>query len=593
MQDTKAIQPHQQGITTLEISNNPMQEKQQQEKQQDELLAALLEQMLEASRIKGTQQLDEIIQQHPTLEKEIRELWATVTMAEEFGVFSHLSHGIGGTQIQKGGLPVTSHETTALPAQIGDYKIKRIIGRGGMGIVYHARQEALGRDVALKMLLQGHLATPDDVLRFGREAEAAAGLQHPNIVPVYEVGTHEGNSFFSMKYVEGKTLSERLTEGPLPPRDAATLLVPICRAIDEAHQQGLLHRDLKPSNILIDEQGHPYVSDFGLAKRIHSEHLVQNSTTHDNSITQTGAILGTPSYMAPEQAAGGSRGDIDKQADVYSLGALLYAMLTGHPPFQAASPVDIIMMVLEQDPVLPRVLNSKADADLEMIALKCLQKPRDLRYTSAGMLADDLECYLAGNPISARSSHFHQIISRLFRETHNATLLENWGLLWMLHAAVLVILTAMTNIFQFNGVTSRLPYMGLWIAGLAIWGGIFWKLRERSGPITFVERQIAHVWGGSVIVSSLLYAVESIMGLPVLSLSPALALVSGMVFLIKGGILTGSFYIQAAFLFATAIVMAWIQASSYPDFSISLFGFVSAASFFIPGLKYYLSKRKE
>ena len=559
--------------------------------QHDELLAALLEQMLASSRSEGTHLLDEIIQQHPTLEREIRELWSTAMMAEEFGVISQVSSDLSGTYINPQLSAGNDSHTTSTPEQIGDYKINRIIGRGGMGVIYHATQKTLGRDVALKMLLQGSLATEDDMLRFSREAEAAAGLQHPNIVPVYEVGMHEGLPFFSMKHIEGNTLSERLMQGPLPPREAAKLLIPICRAIDEAHQQGLLHRDLKPSNILIDEQGHPYVSDFGLAKRFHSEHLSSKQIPNDNSITQTGAILGTPSYMAPEQAAGGSRGDIDKQADIYSLGALLYAMLTGHAPFQAASPVDIIMMVLEQDPVPPRMLNPKADADLEMITLKCLQKPRDLRYASAGLLADDLEAYLADDPISARSSHFHQIISRLFRETHNAALLENWGLLWMLHAAVLLILTTATNIFQFNGVTSRLPFMGLWVVGLALWGIVFWKLRERSGPITFVERQIAHVWGGSMVVSTLLYAVEFIMGLTVLSLSPALALVSGMVFLIKGGILTGSFYIQSAILFATAIAMAWIQVSPYPDFSISLFGIVSAGCFFVPGLKYYLGRR--
>jgi serine/threonine-protein kinase len=294
--------------------------------------------------------------------------------------------------------------------------------------------------------------------------------------------------------------------------------------------------------------------------------------------------------MAPEQAAG-RRGEVGAATDIYSLGAVLYALLTARPPFQAASPVDTVLMVLEQDPVPPRLFNPKADRDLELIALKCLQKPSDLRYASADDLADDLQAFLANEPISARSSHFSQVLSRAFRETHHATVLENWGLLWMLHALVLLVLCVVTNAMQLAGVTSRLPYLGLWSVGLGLWAIVFWKLRERSGPVTFVERQIAHVWAGSMAATTLLYAVEWMLGLQVLELSPVLGLVSGVVFLVKAGILSGAFYVQAAALFASGLAMALIQQQSarygFPNFSIALFGAVSAACFFIPGLKYF------
>jgi serine/threonine-protein kinase len=388
-----------------------------------------------------------------------------------------------------------------------------------------------------------------------------------------------------MKYVAGTTLAKRLADGPLPPRDTATILLPVCRAIAYAHEQGIIHRDLKPSNILIDAEGQPLVGDFGLAKRIDVD-LSADMSQHGEALTRTGAILGTPSYMSPEQAAG-SRGTVGPASDVYSLGANLYQCLTGRPPFQAASPLDVVMMVLEQDPVLPRLLNPKSDADLEMIALKCLQKPAELRYESAAALGDDLAAYLANEPISARSTNVTQLISRILRETHHAGILENWGLLWMWHSLVLLVLCIVTNWLQWRHVESREPYVGLWVVGLGAWAGIFWSLRRRAGPITFIERQIAHVWGASMIASCLLFVVETLLGMPVLTLSPVLPLAGAMVFVIKAGILSGAFYFQAAANFAVAIAMAWIRHSGLPDFGLSLYGLVAAASFFIPGLKYY------
>jgi serine/threonine-protein kinase len=425
------------------------------------------------------------------------------------------------------------------------------------------------------MILRGAIASPADLARFQAEAEAVARLDHPNIVPLYEVGQLESQPYFSMKFVGGTTLARKLAEGPLPPREAAEILAPICRAIHFAHRQGLLHRDLKPSNILLDEDGRPLVTDFGLAKRF----------TDGTSLTHTGAVVGTPSYMAPEQAAGG-RGKIGPASDVYSLGTILYQMLTGRPPFQVASPVDTVLMVLEQDPLPPRVVNAKADRDLEMIALKAIQKPPDLRYHTAEAMAEDLEAYLAGEPVSARSGGLTQVIARLFRETHHATVLQNWGLLWMWHSAVLLLLCTVTNWLQWRDVNSRWPYLALWAGGLIVWAPIFWAIRRRAGPVTFVERQIAHVWGAAVAASISLFIVEMLLGLPVLTLSPVLGLVNGMVFVVKAGILTGTFYVQAAALFITAALMC-----VFPSIGLLIFGVVSALCFFVPGLKYYREAR--
>lgn len=560
----------------------------------DERLAELLEHLANESRDGRRPDLDAVVRENSDLELELRELWATMILAEDFASFSEIIEGIDDDGEATSARADSAAQSDApLPDPFDDYEPAAEIGRGGMGVVYRARQTSLDRQVALKMILRGALASPEDVARFRAEAEAAGRLNHPNIVQVFEVGEHLGQPFFSMQHVEGTTLSRMIAEGPLPSREAARLLIPVCHGVAEAHRNGVLHRDLKPSNILIDEDGRPFVTDFGLAKRIQptgQEHAQAGAAVDVETLTNSGAIIGTPSYMAPEQAAG-QRGQIGEASDVYSLGAILYAMLTGRPPFQAANPVDTILMVLEQEPVPPRVLNPGADSDLEMIAMKCLQKPTDLRYQDAASLADDLEAWLNHEPISARSSQFTDVLSRAFRETHHASVLENWGILWMLHSAVVLVLCLLTNVLQWRdaatGTSSRWPYMSIWCVGLGIWAIIFYNLRRRAGPVTFVERQIVHVWAGSMIVSTLLYFVEWQMGLAVLQLSPVIGLVSGMVFLVKASLLNGRFYIQASVLFITGGIMAVIPQTNLPDFSISLYGVVAGLSFFLPGLKYY------
>ena len=280
----------------------------------------------------------------------------------------------------------------------GDYELIEEIARGGMGVVYRAEQTSLKRTVALKMILAGQLAGADDVRRFHAEAEAAAKLDHPGIVPIFEVGQHEGQHYFSMGFVEGESLAHRVLKGVLPPRDAAEMTLKIAQAISYAHVEGVVHRDLKPANVLIDKDGQPRVTDFGLAKRVRTDGAESRGVSQ---LTATGAVLGTPSYMPPEQAAGRTK-EIGPLSDVYSLGAILYCLLTGRPPFQAASPLDTLLQVLEQEPVSPRQLNRTVPRDLETISLKCLQKEPRKRFASAQELVDELQRFLNGEPIHAR-----------------------------------------------------------------------------------------------------------------------------------------------------------------------------------------------
>ena len=543
----------------------------------EERLALLLEEFSRELRQGRHPDVEGIVRAAPELAGELRELWGAVVLAEVLS-------STPGADPQATTLPPASMEPSGraaavvaaptaslLPPDFHDYEILEEVGRGGMGVVYRARQRSLDRIVALKMMLRGDMASAADAARFRVEAEAAARLDHPGIAPVYEVGIANGHLYFTMRFVDGTTLADRLRDGPLPSREAARLLLPVVRAIHYAHEKGILHRDLKPQNILIGMDGVPCVTDFGLARRVEAP----------GSLTQSGAILGTPGYMPPEQAVG-KRGHLGPASDVYSLGAVLYHMLTGRPPFQAASPVDTLLSVLEQDPLPPRLLNPRVDTDLEMIALKCLQKPAALRYPSAAALADDLEAYLNGETVSARSSGLRLILSRALRETHQAAVLENWGLLWMWHSVALVALCTTTNVLQRRGVASPGPYLVIWTLLFGAWAAIFWGLRRRAGPIMFVEKQVAHVWGASILASVLLFFLEMLLGMPVLKLSPVLAVIGGMVFLVKAGMLTGMFYIQAAACFLTAGLMALL-----PDIGLTIFGLVSAACFFFPGLKYH------
>jgi serine/threonine-protein kinase len=526
----------------------------------DERLARLLGELTEARRHGRPADVEAAARDHPDLADELRGLWGAVEVVE--GLAPR-----GPTEPSTVLQPANKAPAASgpLPRRLGEFELLEEVGRGGMGVVYKARQTSLHRTVALKVIERGERA------RFQVEAEAAARLEHPNIVPVYGVGDCDGQAYLCMKYVEGTTLARLVADSPLPPREAARYTLLVARAVHYAHEHGILHRDLKPANVLIDGEGRPYVSDFGLAKQVEG----------GPSLTTSGAILGTPSYMPPEQASG-RRGKLSPAADVYSLGSVLYELLTGRPPFRAATPLDTLLLVLDQEPVPPRQLNPQVDRALELICLKCLQKHPDLRYPTAAALADDLERFLNGEPPSVWSGKFADVLGSLLRETPHADVLENWGVLWMWHSLMVLLQAALTSALAWAGVTSRTPYLLIWCVGLVVWASIFWSLRKRGGPVLFVERVIAHVWGGAVIGTVGIFVIEMLLGLPVLTLSPMLAVLAGMVFTVKAGLLSGSFYIDAAALYLTAVPMALL-----PRAGPLLFGVAVAACFFQSGLKYY------
>src|SRR5438270_2927315 len=298
------------------------------------------------------------------------------------GLLAGNSNDSDGADTTRSKLPLT---------EVGDDELLEEVGRGGQGVVYRARQKSLNRTVAIKVIGLGQFASTPHLKRFRQEAEAAASLEHPQIVPIYEIGERDRSCYFSMKFVEGGQLDAVLEGKPMPVRQAAELLVKIARTVQFAHEHGILHRDIKPGNILLDKKGEPHLTDFGLARL----------TEHESTVTNSLDVLGTPSYMAPEQAAGHTK-NLTAAVDVYGLGAVFYQMLTGQPPFLGITTYETVRLAVESEPRAPRLLNPKIDRDLSTICLKCLEKDPRSRYASALALAEDLERWLRHEPIQAR-----------------------------------------------------------------------------------------------------------------------------------------------------------------------------------------------
>jgi serine/threonine protein kinase/Tfp pilus assembly protein PilF len=308
--------------------------------------------------------------------------------------------------------PDRSARAAELLGELGDYELLEEVGRGGQGVVFRARQKSLNRTVALKVISLGQWASKAHLKRFRLEAEAAARLEHPGIVPIHEVCERDGSCYFSMKFVEGGQLDEVAKREPMPIRRAVELIAKVARTVHYAHEHGILHRDLKPGNILLDAKGEPHLTDFGLARLVESE----------SSVTQTLDVLGTPSYMAPEQATG-KNAELTSATDVYGLGAVLYQLLTGHPPFAGGTTYETIKLLLDTEPRPPRSLNSKIDRELSTICLKCLEKDPQRRYASALALAEDLEHWLKHEPIRAKPSGVFTHARKWVRRNPSTTVL--------------------------------------------------------------------------------------------------------------------------------------------------------------------------
>lgn len=405
---------------------------------------------------------------------------------------------------------VTSHGSIT-PRSFGNYELLEEIGRGGMGVVFRAKQRDLDRVVALKMILSSQLATGEEVRRFHAEAKAAGSLRHPHVVGIHEAGQIDGQHYFTMDFVSGTSLAELLRSGPLPPEEAAACLVTVARAVDYLHTRNIVHRDLKPSNILLDGSRRPFVTDFGLAKVFDDA----------GSQTQTGTIVGTPSYMAPEQAAG-RHSEISSRTDVYSLGAILYEMLTGRPPFKEPNPLDTLVQVLEGEPTLLHKLNARVPRELEWICLKCLEKNAAARYVSAAALADDLEHYLRREPTDARPTGLAQHARRWFRREPGLVS----RLVAMLAAATIVQVNYSLHGSDF---AYHLRVMSVF-AGWAVVGFLFQFLMNRGRIAEFAR--YAWLAADAGLLTVLLYLTESPLGALLIGY-PLLVTASGMFFSVR------------------------------------------------------------
>lgn len=464
-----------------------------------------------------------------------------------------------GTQVA---LPPSPAAAPAL-GTFGDYELLAEIAKGGMGVVYRARQTSLDRIVALKMILGGRLAHDEDIERFRSEAAAAGRLSHPNIVSIHDVGCIDGRHYFSMEFIEGKSLAQLLQNGPLPGRDAARYLALVARAVQHAHEKGILHRDLKPSNILLDAWDRPHVSDFGLAKRLGG----------DSGQTRTGAILGTPSYMAPEQAQGRIR-DLGPACDVYGLGATLYDLLTGRPPFRSDTPLDTVLQVLENQPAPPTLLNSKVDPDLETICMKCLEKDPALRYPSAQALAEDLERYLAGESIQARSFNVLDRLTRMLEHSKHDVAFGAWSRMVFCMAGVIAAEHAVMQVL----ITLDAPRWTVFSCRamqFVILAVLFWSNRGRHLlPTSAAERELWSIWiayflayATTILIGRLLDSLDLIVpgphappNLNVLLPYPFVSVLVGVALFAMGSNYWGRCYLLgAAFLALGAVLPLWLE----------------------------------
>jgi serine/threonine-protein kinase len=471
--------------------------------------------------------------------------------------------------------PERAARPAAAPPQVPGYEVLGLLGSGGMGVVYKARDARLKRLVALKMMTGPHVR-PQELARFRGEAEAVARLQHPNVVQIHEVGEHDGRPYLVLEYVAGGSLADRLGGKPQPADEAARLVRTLALAVHAAHQHGVVHRDLKPANVLLAEDGTPKVTDFGLAKRL-----------DEAGQTQTGAVLGTPSYMAPEQALGDSRG-IGPHTDVHALGAVLYELLTGRPPFEGATLLETLDQVRTLEPRPPARLRPDVPRDLDTICRKCLEKEPTRRYPSALALADDLGRYLGGELIHARSFTLADRLARtLDRDqelrTFHVLYRRGWPvallmapLLFVLHLLPFLLLRG-TPAYPPASVAVSLGLFTLLLAPF-LWlirpGTIFWRGPAIHGLWSMRLGHFVAMWLIPVVCRELLGPDDRRWWL---ASYPLWAVLTGMMFFSMGGALWGRLYLAGLVFFAVAVAMPWRLEWAPVEFGLAATGVVVVA----------------
>lgn len=433
--------------------------------------------------------------------------------------------------------------TSLVGTTIGPYKIEAEIARGGMGVVYRARQKGLERPVALKLITSGVLAGDEERRRFRVEAEAAARLQHPGIIAIHETGSWQGHEYFSMTLVDGPTLQKRVDDRTFDDRESVRLTSNIAKAVGYAHRNGIIHRDLKPENILIGPDGCPLVTDFGLAKW-HRE---------GSMITRTGQVLGTPHYMSPEQASGHGLGDAS--TDVYSLGSILYALLTGRPPHVGDSAAEVLRSVLQDEPIAPRLLRRDIPSDLETICLKAIQYESSHRYPSAEAMAEDLDRYLAGDSIHAAGSGMLDRFAREIRRDQHQPHFVDWA-----RALVLIgFIIFSSHLAIFALAYANFPrWIAFWIPRLFMLAAIFLTIyRARGGsllPRSVAERPVWSIWLGYLLTLATVNLLALIGSLDQDSLFPITAGLSGFGFVAMSGHVWGGSAMFGIGFFAVSLI---------------------------------------
>jgi tRNA A-37 threonylcarbamoyl transferase component Bud32 len=435
-----------------------------------------------------------------------------------------------------------------------DYKILEEIARGGMGIVYRARQKSLNRIVALKMILHGKLANQEEVQRFQKEAKAAGALDHPGIVAIHEIGVDQNQHYFSMAFVDGPSLEKFTADNPLRARAAAALFLKIVEAVAYAHDHGVVHRDLKPSNILVDTNGDPQITDFGLAKDISADTL----------LTKTGQVMGTPAFMSPEQAFG--RVDVvGPTSDIYSIGAIIYRVLTGRPPFIGASPFEIVRQVREVSPAKLRSLDKRISRELELICLKCLEKDPQQRYVDAHELKEDLNRYLKGEAVRVASRNPVKRVGGQLRYNLDQEQFQGWGLAFIVFGIVIFVAHLVTTWLLLAGVEGALWYWVPRVGEAAVLLVLLYVFHPQIFPRNPNERVLSSLFIGYWLATFFIAVTLQVSDLDLLLVYPFSSVCAAVCFSVLGARFWGSnFWIAAAFfLMAPALPLSVWSPAAY------------------------------